>query len=481
MVPGVNTTVTELADSRVRLQVEVAAGEVEGRLERKAQQLGRDLKLPGFRRGKVPAPLVISRIGRETVLEEAVRDTLSSWYAEAIDAAGVVPVGDPQLQLGELPEAGGALEFSVEVGVLPKAELGEYRGLEVARREPHVGEDQVEQEVEAMRERLARLETAERPAETGDFVVIDYVGYLAQPAGEGEEPRREPFAGGEGRDQLVELGGGNLIPGFEEGLLGAEAGQTRTVELEFPADYGASELAGRAASFDVTVREVKRKQLPELDEDFAVDAGFDDLDELREDIHGRLLQADEARVEADFRGAALDAAIAASRVPLTPELIQARAKEMWERTLHSLAHRGISREAYLKVLGRDEADLLTEMEPEAERALGREAVLSAVVAAEGIEPSEEEVLAVIAPAAEKEGVEPATLLADLRSAGRLDDVREDLAARRAIDLIAESAHPIPPAQAQARDQLWTPEKAAQKSAEGEQLATSPGRLWTPDR
>src|ERR1700736_4819933 len=145
--PAVKTTVTELPDSRVRLQVQVPPGELEGRLERKANQLGRELKLPGFRRGKVPGPLVIQRIGRETVLEQAVRDTLSSWYSDAIESSGIVPVGDPQVDLGELPSRGHALEFAIEIGVLPKAKLGDYLGLEVARRDPEVREEQIEQEI----------------------------------------------------------------------------------------------------------------------------------------------------------------------------------------------------------------------------------------------------------------------------------------------------------------------------------------------
>ncbi|HZL53988.1 MAG TPA: trigger factor, partial [Solirubrobacteraceae bacterium] len=176
---ALKTTVTELADSRVRVQVEVPPEEIQGRLERKAQQLGRELKLPGFRRGKVPAPLVIQRVGREAVLEEAVRDTLSSWYSNAIETAGIVPVGDPKLDLGELPAQGDSLEFSIEIGVLPKAELGDYRGLEVGRREPEIQEELIQQELDEMRERLARLQTAERPAEQGDFIVVDYVGSLA--------------------------------------------------------------------------------------------------------------------------------------------------------------------------------------------------------------------------------------------------------------------------------------------------------------
>ncbi|MCW3028424.1 MAG: tig [Solirubrobacterales bacterium] len=476
---AVKTTVTELADSRVRLQVEVPPEELEGRLERKANELGRELKLPGFRRGKVPAPLVIQRIGREVVLEEAVRETLSSWYADAIESSGIVPVGDPQVDLGDLPSQGQALEFAIEIGVLPRAELGDYLGLEVGRHDPDVRDEQIEQEIEAMRERLARLETAERPAAEGDFVVVDYVGSLAEEDGSDGEQRLTPFAGGEGRDQLVELGAGNLIPGFEQGLLGASAGETRTIEVPFPADYGNEELAGRSASFEVTVKEVKRKQLPEVDEDFAIDAGFDDVQELREDIRRRLVEVEEERIEGEFRQDALDAAVSRAQVPITPELGRARAREMWERTLHSLSHRGISREAYVRVLGRTEEEILADMESDAQQALRREAVLTAVVEAERIEPSEQELLEALTPIAEREGVEPQKLFDDLQRGGRLEEVREDLAARDAIELIAARAVAIPAAQARAREQLWTPGKDKEAATGAQGAPTTSGQLWTP--
>src|SRR6516225_9979710 len=193
-VPGaVDTTLTELPESRVRLRVRVPANELDRRLERKANELGRELRLPGFRRGKVPAPLVIQRVGREAVLEEAVRDTLSSWYSDAIATAGIVPVGDPQLDLGALPPEGEALEFSIEI--------------EVLRREPVVEEQDLDRELEGLRERLARLQTAERPAGRGDFVVVDYSGAFAgADEGEGAGGGGTPLPGGEGRDQLVELG-----------------------------------------------------------------------------------------------------------------------------------------------------------------------------------------------------------------------------------------------------------------------------------
>jgi trigger factor len=480
VVPGaLKTTVTELAESRVRVQVEVPADEVESRIEQHARKLGRQLKLPGFRKGKVPAPLVLQRIGREAVLDEAVRDSLASWYSDAIAQAGIVPVGDPQVDLGDLPPQGEALGFSIEIGVLPKAELGEYRGLEVARREPQAADELIQQEVDAMRERLARLDTVERAAGEGDFVVVDYIGYLSpEDPSSGEDA--QPFEGGEGRDQLVELGGGNLIPGFEEGLLSSAAGETRTVELTFPADYGAEHLAGKNASFEIAVKEVKDKRLPEVDEDFAIDAGFDSVEELREDIRGRLLEAEEQKIADEFREAALDAAVAQAQVPVTPALTDARAKEMWERMLHSLSHRGISREVYLQVAAREEAEILTDMLPDAEQALRREAVVTAIVAAEGIVPSEEDLLVAMAPVAEREGVEPEKLLEDLKSAGRVEEVREDLAARQAVELVAEHAKPISVEQASAREQLWTPEQGGAQEG-GEPATAEPAGLWTPDR
>jgi trigger factor len=470
------TTVTELAGSRVRLGVEVAADELTRRLEQRARQLGRELKLPGFRRGKVPPALVIQRVGRDALLSEAVRDGVSKWYSDAIDDAHIVPVGDPELDLGELPPDGEPLRFTIEVGVLPKAQLGGWEGLEAPRREPEVPEQDVEREVEAVRDRLARLQTAERPAALGDFVVVDYHGWRLQEGPDGE-PRRTPLPGGEGRDRLVELGAGNLLPGFEEGLLGALAKDTRTVGVTFPEDYPEPELAGAEGELEVTVKEVKVKQLPELDEDLAFDAGFDGLDELREDIRERLREAEAAQIEGEFREAALDAVVARARVELTPELIRARAKEMWERVLRSLAQRGVSREAYLGVAGRSEQELLAEMETEAERALRREAVLTAIVAQEAIEVGDEELLEAVLPEGEElEDGAHEGLLAELRSSGRIEELRERLAASRAVELAASRVAPISVAQAQARERLWTPEREASSEPAA---AGAPGRLWTP--
>jgi trigger factor len=457
------TTVTELPESRVRVEAEVPPEEVARRVEQTAKTLGRDLRIPGFRKGKVPAPVVIRRVGREAVLDEAIRSSLGRWYVDAIGSAGISPVGDPDLQLGDqMPAEGEPLTFTVEIGVRPKAELGEYKGLEVGRRDPDADDEAVDKELEALRERAARLDTVEEAAENGDFVVMDYKGFIDG----------EPFEGGEGRDQLIELGSGRLIPGFEEQITGAKAGEERKLELSFPADYGAEHLAGRDATFEVTVKEVKRKELPALDDDFAVEAaGFDSLEELRADVRNRLEEAEARRIDAEFREAVLDAAVREAKVDVPEPLVEARAREMWDQTLHSLSHQGVSKEMYLRISGKDEDELLAEARPDAEKALKRDAVLVAVIEAEGIEVSDDEVVEAIGETAERSGQKPKKLLDRLRSDGRLDSVKEDIAARKALDLLVEQSQAISVEQAQARDKLWTPGQS------GEQQGG--GQLWTP--
>ena len=461
-MPDVKTTVTELPESRVRVEAEVPADEVERRVQQTARALGRDLKMPGFRKGKVPPPVVIQRVGRGVVLDETVRGTLGRWYLDAIDAAGIHPVGDPQLDLGDLPDEGEPLTFTIEIGVRPGAKLGTYKGVEVGRREPAADEEAVTAELEALRERSARLESVERPAETGDFVVMDYVGSIDG----------EPFGGGEGRDQLLELGAGRLIPGFEEQLVGASAGEERTVEVTFPDDYGAEDLAGKAAQFAVTVKQIQHKELPDLDDDFASDAaGFDTLAELRDDIAQRLREADEARVEAEFREAVLDAVVAEASVEVPEALVEARASELWERMLHSLSHQNISKDVYLRIAGKTEEEILADARPDAEQALKREAVIAAVIEAEGITAGDGDLLDALQASASRENTTPEKLRDRLEKAGRLDDLREDLAQRRALDFLTEHAKAITVDQAKAREKLWTPEKGEPEGGGG--------RLWTP--
>jgi trigger factor len=291
-----------------------------------------------------------------------------------------------------------------------------------------------------------------------------------------------PFEGGEGRDQLLELGSGRLIPGFEEQLTGATAGEERTVDVTSPDDCGAEHLAGRAASFAVTIQEVKAKVLPELDDDFAADsAGFDTLEELREDARSKLAEQEEAAIESEFREAVVDAAVAEATVEVPEPLVEARASEMWHRMAHTLSHQGIPKDAYLNMVQKTEEEVVAEARPEAEQALRREAVIAAIVEAERerLEPTEEELLEAVERSARahaaqtgtEEKASPAKVLERLRGSGRIEALKQDLAASKAIDFLVQSAKPISVEQAQAKGKLWTPgDEESKASAEG---------LWTP--
>jgi trigger factor len=435
MATTVNTTVTELPESRVRVEAEIGTDELDRRLTQAARQLARNLRVPGFRAGKAPPPVVIRRIGRKAVLDEAVRESLGDWYRAAIDEAGVVPVGEPDIDIDmeALPGEGQPLHFSIEIGVRPKATLGDYKELEVAKREPGVSDETIGEELDRLRERSAKLETVDRQAARGDFVVMDFTGTVDG----------VPFPGGEGRDSMVELGSGRLVPGFEEQLEGAVGGEERTVKVTFPDDYPATELAGQEAEFAVTVRDVKAKLLPELDDELAEEAGFDSLDELRADIRSRLAEVEEQRIDAEFREAALDAAVEGATIEVPDSLIEARARELWDSMLHSLAHQGISRDAYLQISGRSEEETIEQAKPDAEQALRREAVLAAIAEAEQLEPTEEEMLEAVQEASPPgDRTSPKKLLERLRANGRLDALKDDLSQRKALDVVAESAKPV---------------------------------------
>jgi trigger factor len=462
------TTVKELPESRAEVEVEVPAADVERATSRAARAMAKEMRMPGFRAGKAPPSLVIQRLGFGNVLSEAIREALPEWYERALLDSGVSPIGDPNIEMLSTPEAEGeALRFKFEVGVRPGAKLGEYKGLEVGREENEVPEDVVDREVDRVREGFARLEPVERAAAEGDSLLIDFEGFVDGSA----------FQGGAAEDYLLALGSGQLIEGFEEQLVGAKAGEEREVEVTFPGEYQAEHLAGKDAVFKVKVKEVREKILPDLDDDFASEASeFDSLEELREDIRGKVAAAMSSRAEEDFRIAAVDAAVDAATVEVPDELVTARATERWERMERQLAGRGMDPNAFLQMQGKTREELIGESKPDAERELKREAVVTAIADAEAIEVSDEEMVEALAHSAEHERTTPEKLLERLRKTGRDALIREDIRGRKAIELIAEKAKPIPQQEAEARrekaeaaEEIWTPEKERDKA----------GGLWTP--
>jgi trigger factor len=316
---------------------------------------------------------------------------------------------------------------------------------------------------------MASLETVEREAGAGDFVVIDFVGSVDG----------EPFEGGEARGFLLELGSGRLIPGFEDQLEGSSAGEEREVRVRFPDDYQAEHMAGKEAVFAVSVKEVKEKRLPDLDDELAVEAGgYDSLEELKEEIRDGLTKAQEAAIEREFREAAVDAVAANAKIDVPHDLIHAKSHEMWHVTARRLQQQGLDPAQYLQIVNKTEEDLVTEAEPDAERAIRREATLAAIIEAEGIEVTDDELMDALREATGKPGDKAPSEKALRRSLekakkrGMDDALREDIAMRKAVDLIVEHAKPIPVEQARAREEVWTPDKEAEAGA-------PKGKLWTP--
>ncbi len=457
------TKLTELDNSRVRVEVEVPAKDVERAASRAARAMAKEMRMPGFRAGKAPPSLVIQRLGFGPVLQEAIREALPEWYERALLSSGVSPIGDPSIEMTTTPEEEGQpLEFKFEVGVRPPAQLGEYKGLEVGREEKDAPDEVVDTEIDRIREGFARLEPVERESAEGDSLLIDFEGLLDGTA----------FEGGKAEDYLLALGSGQLIEGFEEQLTGAKAGDDVEVKVTFPDEYQAENLAGEDAVFNVKVKEVREKILPELDDDFASDASeFDTLEELRADISEKVSSALNSRAEEDFRIAAIDAAVAAAKVDVPDDLVTARATERWERMERQLAGRGMDPNAFLQMQGKTREELIEESRPDALKDLKREAVVTAIADAEGIEVTDEELVEALEHSAEHERTTPEKLLARLRENGRDAMIAEDIKARKAVELVAEAAVPIPLEQAQAREAIWTPEKEREEKAD---------KLWTPD-
>ena len=432
MMDIVSVRTKELPESRVELNCIVLPEALDLAVARAAGEMGKGLRLPGFRKGKVPAAVIISRVGRPSVIDEAIRRELPMWYSEVIAESGVEPVGEPRIEIGELPEQDGeSLPFIVEVGVRPTASLGDYKGLKVPREDADVNDEKVNEEVERLREQVARLEPSEEAAKDGDTVVMNYKGSV-----DGEY-----FEGGTGTDQVCEIGSGRLIPGFEEGLVGASKGDERKLDLTFPEDYPAEHLAGKAAVFEVEITDVRARNLPDLDDAFAEEVGYDSLEALREDIRERMTEAEDRRIRSDFREACIDAASEKAKIDVPQALIEARAEEIWEQTIRQLTAQGINREAYLQIAQKTEEEILKEAAPDAERSLRREATIAAIVEAEAIVPTDVQLEEALEHSAEHEGITARELLVKLREDRRADQLEKELAARLAVDLVEESAKP----------------------------------------
>ena len=441
------TQLEELGGNRVRLTVEVSAHDVAHAVEHAASDLATQIKIPGFRKGKVPMPVLVSRVGKERIYAEAVDSHIGGWFWRAAARERIRPVAEPQYEY-ELPgDESGGWSFSATVDIQPKPEIPDWKTLEVPKAAPEVPAELIDRELDTLRESVAELVPADgRPAREGDTLVVD----LVSPSGEAQ------------RDYVVELGTGRLIEEVELALVGASAGETKEVGYDLADET--------TANVEITVKEIKEKVLPPLDDELARAASeFNTLAELRTDIEGRLREQLEEEVEGAFRAAAVDTLVAESNVEAAGPLVEARTAELLNGFLRSLQRRGIAPETYLMLTGRSPQELEESMRAEAAQSVSRELVLEVLADKLGIDIADEQVLELIREQAD-DGEDPSEVLEQLRHSGRLETLREDLRLRDALDRLVADVKPIAVELAQAREKLWTPDK---EKAPGEQ------KLWTP--
>src|SRR5918995_1698079 len=377
-------TVTRLEGNRVRLDVEVPPESVREGVEAKVRELGRQVRVPGFRPGKAPRRVIENHLGRDYIYYEALQERLPTWYSEAVVETDLRPIDRPEIHFDEPLDEEEGFKFSATVAVRPEASLGEYKGVEVPRGEVEVPEEQVDEQLEQMRGQFATLAAVEdRPVGDGDFVIIDFRGERMTTG--------EPLEGGEAEDYMLEVGRGELLPDFEENLIGMKGGERKQFGVTFPVDYAEESLRNQAVLFHVNVKEIKERDLPPLDDEFAKEASeFETLEELRAAVREQLEEAVGQRVEGEFRARVLDAVTEGAEVEVPEVMLHEKAHEMVQSFERSIRAQGMEPDQYYQLAGSSHADLEQRVRPDAEDTVKKELVLDAVAAVEGIEPEEEE-------------------------------------------------------------------------------------------
>jgi trigger factor len=429
--------VTKLEDNKVRLDVEVPPDAVRAGVEAKVRELGRQVRVPGFRPGKAPRRVIENHVGRDYIYYEALQERLPTWYRDAIVETDLRPIDQPEIHFDEPLDEEEGFKFSATVAVRPEAALGDYKGVEVPRAEVEVPDEQVDEQLEQMRGQFATLAAVEgRPVQEGDFVIIDFRGERMTTG--------EPLEGGEAEDYMLEVGRGELLPDFEQNLIGMSAGERKQFGVTFPADYAEESLRGQAVLFHVHVKEIKTRDLPPLDDEFAKEASeFETLDELRSAVREQLEEAAERRVDGEFRTRVLDAVAERAEVEVPDAMVEEKVDEMLGSFERSLTAQGMQPEQYYQLAGTSAEDIRERVRPDAADTVKKELALDAVVAAEGIEADEHEVMHQIEHLAEDSDRDPQEIAEAMRQNGSYALLQEELARSQALDFLAENAVAVP--------------------------------------
>ncbi|MEH7122318.1 trigger factor [Bacillus sp. JJ1773] len=413
------------------LTIEVDAEKVNEGLDAAFKKVVKQINVPGFRKGKMPRGMFEKRFGVESLYQDAVDFLLPEAYAGAIEETGIEPVDRPEIDVEQI-EKGKSLIFTAKVTLKPEVKLGEYKGLEVEKFDTEVTEEDVNNELKSMQERQAELVVKEEgKAETGDTVVMDFEGFVDG----------EAFEGGKAENYSLELGSGQFIPGFEDQLVGTATGESKDVEVSFPEEYHAAELAGKPAVFKVTVHEIKTKELPALDDEFAKDADeeVESLDALKEKVKTRLVDSKKHEAEHFVQDTVVEKATKNAEIDLPSVMVDTEIDRMMNEFEQRLQMQGMNLDLYFQFSGQDKDALSAQMKEEAENRVRVNLTLEAIAKAENIEVTDEEVTAELSKMAEMYNMSVESIE---KALGSLDSLKTDLQIKKAVEFLVENSKTV---------------------------------------
>lgn len=421
--------VEKLEKNMAKLTVEVSAEDLEKAIEKAYQKQKKQISIPGFRKGKVPRQIVEKMYGKEVFYEDAANDLIPNAYDKAVDECEEDIVSSPKIEVTQI-EAGKPFIFTAEVALKPEVKLGEYKGVKIEKIDREVTEEDVMAEINRERDHNARnIAVEDRPVKDGDMTVLDFEGFVDG----------EAFEGGKGENYPLTIGSGAFIPGFEEQLVGAEIDKEVEVKVTFPEDYQAENLQGKEAVFKCTVKEIKEKELPELDDEFASEISeFDTLEEYKEDVRRNLTEKKEKDAKAARENEAVEAAVKASEMEIPDAMLETQQRQMVEEFAQRITMQGMSMEQYMQFTGATYDKLIEQVRPQAQERIRSRLVLEAIAKAENIVASEEdfeEEMKVMADVYQMEIDKVKELMGEKEK----KNIMQDLAVRKAAEFVAEHA------------------------------------------
>ena len=421
--------VEKMEKNMAKLTIEVSAEELDKAMQNAYLKARGKISIPGFRKGKAPRKMIEQMYGKGIFLEDAANALIPEHYSKALEECDLEIVSQPEIDVTQA-EPGKAFIFTAEVAVKPEVTLGEYKGVEVPKSETEVTDEDIDAEIKKEQEKNSRTVTVEdRGEENGDITTIDFEGFVDGVA----------FEGGKGTDYPLTLGSGSFIPGFEDQLVGAKAGDHVEVNVTFPEEYQAAELAGKAAVFQCDVKKVETKELPELDDDFAQDVSeFDTLAEYREDVKKNLTEKKEKEARAAKENAAVDKAIENAEMEIPDAMINTQVRQMMNDFASRMQSQGLTMEQYFQFTGMTAEKMQEEMKPQALKRIQTRLVLEKIAETENIEVSEDEVNEEIGKMAEMYKME-ADKLKELLGDRELEQMKKDMAVQKAVTLVADEA------------------------------------------